>query len=253
MVAKPTIDALMRAYLVEDPHRRRTRRDGGIPASLDLFRAALEGYGYQYLNRAESAQWDADQDDDIDADDDAALEDPPAGELGPPGPFCRMLGVRPMLAYLDEFFDDFMIRKVAFGADAVAIVIDDVRGFLAWLGEHGHVSVARARSALARAARAADEVPAADRLSSLLYKEGQRVDETVGRTGPDMEVIEDFLVVDRVAPGRIWLIGVDGPLKVPEAASRIARPGWTINLVIGRVDGVWRVLEVGNAYPRTIA
>ena len=66
-------------------------------------------------------------------------------------------------------------------------------------------------------------------------------------------MIEDFLVVDRVAPGRIWLIGVDGPLKVPETASRIARPGWTINLVIGRVGGVWRVLEVGNVYPRTIA
>ena len=65
--------------------------------------------------------------------------------------------------------------------------------------------------------------------------------------------MEDFLVIERVAPGRIWFLDGVGPIKVPEAASAVARPGWTINLVLGRRGAAWDVLEVGNVYPETLA
>jgi len=65
--------------------------------------------------------------------------------------------------------------------------------------------------------------------------------------------VEDFLVIERVAPGRIWFLDGVGPIKVPEAASAVARPGWTINLVLGRRGSGWEVLEVGNVYPETLA
>jgi hypothetical protein len=72
--------------------------------------------------------------------------------------------------------------------------------------------------------------------------------------GPDFdEIVEDFLVIERVAPGRIWFLDGVGPIKVPEAASAVARPGWTINLVLGRRGSGWEVLEVGNVYPETLA
>ena len=54
-------------------------------------------------------------------------------------------------------------------------------------------------------------------------------------------------------PPRLWFIGGIGPVKVPEAASAVARPGWTINLVLGRHGTTWDVLEVGNVYPETLA
>lgn len=97
-----------------------------------------------------------------------------------------------------------------------------------------------------------DEVPAAERLSHVLYEACGRNAAIADNVG-DGEIIDDYLVVERVAPGRLWLIGVDGALKVPEAASRLARPGWTINLVIQREGDLWRLLEVGNVYPRTLA
>lgn len=255
--ARHSIDALMREYLAALPDRRRRRDDGGVTDSLQLLQHALEGYGYQYLSRADGARYEAARDEAelSDALRQRVASDPgseAADELQPAAPFCRMFGVALLVKYLDEFLDDFMIRKVLFTSEMVEATINDVRGFLAWLGEHGHLTAGQTRTALGRIARGADEVPAADRLSSLLYEEGRRSEAQADRFR-DAEIIEDFLVVERVAPGRIWLIGVDGPLKVPEAASRLARPGWTINLVIGRDGEVWRVLEVGNVYPRTLA
>jgi hypothetical protein len=41
----------------------------------------------------------------------------------------------------------------------------------------------------------------------------------------------------------------DRPVKVPKAASDIAQPGWSINIVLGRANETWHVVEVGNVYP----
>ena len=38
-----------------------------------------------------------------------------------------------------------------------------------------------------------------------------------------------------------------------EGTSALARPGWTINLVLGKRGDLWDVLEVGNVYPETLA
>lgn len=257
----PSIDALMREYLASLPGQKRRRRDGGPVDSLQLFQHALEGYGYQYLSRADSDRYFLARDeqelaDAIEPFDEAGagVDDDRSGpnELEPPGAFCRLFGVGPMLKYLDEFLDYFMIRKVLFPEDLVVSTIADVNGFFTWLSDNRHLTRTQTRASLGRLARAIDEVPTAERLSRILYEESRRSEALADRLR-DSEIVEDFLVVERVAPGRIWLIGVDGPLKVPEAASRLARPGWTINLVIGRIDDVWRVLEVGNVYPETLA
>lgn len=259
MKARPSIDALMREYLTTHSNRRRRGAHGGVTDSLQLLQYALEGYGYQYLSRADSERYFAarDKEESEEAVEAAEDQDEPDltletnNKLQPAGPFCRMFGVGPLVKYLDEFLDDFMIRKVAFPVEMVEATIHDVRDFVAWLADHGHLTAAQTRATLGRVARAADEIPAAERLSRLLHKEGRR-SEALADHLRGTEIIEDFLVVERVAPGRIWLVGVDGPLKIPEAASRLARPGWTINLVIGRDGDVWRVLEVGNVYPRTL-
>ena len=67
------------------------------------------------------------------------------------------------------------------------------------------------------------------------------------------EVVDDYLVIERVAPGRIWFLGGVGPITVPEAASAVARPGWTVSIAIGRRGADWDVLEVGSVYPETLA
>lgn len=255
--APSPIDSLMREYLSASPVRRRRGASSGATDSLQLLQHALEGYGYQYLSRADSVRYFAARDEEelstaVRRLRETDPESETADELQRAGPFCRMFGVGPLIRYLDEFLNDFMIRKVMFTAEMVEATINDVRDFVVWLGERGHITAAQTRASLGRIARAADEVPAAERLSHILYEEVRRSEALADRLR-GTEIIEDFLIVARVAPGRIWLIGVDGPLKVPEAASRLARPGWTINLVIGRDGDLWRVLEVGNVYPQTLA
>jgi hypothetical protein len=52
-----------------------------------------------------------------------------------------------------------------------------------------------------------------------------------------------------VEPGALWFEGEIGPVPVTKAASGVAQPGWSINIVLGRANKIWHVVEVGNVYP----
>ena len=69
------------------------------------------------------------------------------------------------------------------------------------------------------------------------------------QTLDDDDYVEDYLMIDRVEPGALWFEGEIGPVSVPKAASDIAQPGWSINIVLGRTNKTWHVVEVGNVYP----
>jgi hypothetical protein len=229
-----SIDTLMEAYLAQLAGGRRRAREVG--QSLELLRHGLDGYGYQHLSRADREHWSA------------AFND------GDETCFSRMFGAREVARYLDEFLGYFLIRKVLMSEDEVARTVEDVHGFIEWLAAERELTPAAARRALGRIATASADLPVAERLARLLH-EIARANEAKARRGaiPEPEeVVEDYLVIERVAPGRIWFLDGVGPIKVPEAASAIARPGWTVNLVLGRRGAAWDVLEVGNVYPETL-
>ncbi len=50
-------------------------------------------------------------------------------------------------------------------------------------------------------------------------------------------------------PRKIYFDGVEGFLAVPEEASSLAEVGWSVNIVLARLAGRWRVVEVDNVYP----
>ena len=225
----------MDAYLAQLAGGKRRAREVG--ESLELLRHGLDGYAYQHLARADRDRWSA------------AFDD------GDETCFSRMFGAREVARYLDEFLGYFLIRKVLMPEDEVARTVEDVRGFIEWLAVERELTPAGARKALGRIATASADLPAAERLGRLLH-EIARANEAKARRGaiPELdEVVEDFLVISRVAPGRIWFLDGVGPIKVPEAASAVARPSWAINLVLGRRGTAWEVLEVGNVYPETLA
>jgi hypothetical protein len=166
-----------------------------------------------------------------------------------------MFGARELVKYLDEVLGYFLIRKVLMPEEEVARTVEDVRGFVEWLAAERKLKPVAARKALGAIATASVDLPAAERLGRLLH-EIARAGDAKSRRGviPEFdEIVDDFLVIERVAPGRIWFLDGIGPIKVPEAASAVARPGWTINLVLGRRGTAWDVLEVGNVYPETLA
>ena len=53
--------------------------------------------------------------------------------------------------------------------------------------------------------------------------------------------------IDRVEPGSIWFEGT-GPVNVAKAATDLAQPGWSVNVVLARLGGSWHIVEVGNVY-----
>jgi hypothetical protein len=230
-----TIDELIQRYLSEvrssAAARERAKR------ALELLRVGLDGYGYQNLNKADMARWSA-----------AFNED------GDEQAFCRMFGASYVVKYLDEFLGYFLIRKVMLSENGVAETVEGVRSFVGWLGERGEIAPAAARRSLGRLAGASVDLPAAERLGRLLYEIARKnADRSPGQVVPSFdEIVEDTLVIERVAPGRLWFLDGVGPIKVPEAASALARPGWTINLVLRRRGKTWEVLEVGNVYPETL-
>jgi hypothetical protein len=230
-----SIEALMDAYLVQLAGGKRRARE--VDQSLQLLRHGLDGYGYQHLSRADHDRWYA------------AFND------GEEDAFCRMFGAREIAKYLDEFLGYFLIRKVLMPEDEVARTVEDARGFVEWLAAEHELTPAAARKALGGIATASVDLPAAERLGRLLHEIARANAEPPRRAaGLEFdEIVEDFLVIERVAPGRIWFLDGIGPIKVPEAASAVARPGWTINLVLGRRGAAWDVLEVGNVYPETLA
>lgn len=238
-----TLEDLFAAYLgstAADPGASGPGSKKGPPRfrpdaeqSIDLLRSALNGYGYQYLNAREGRRYQRTYDD------------------GDEGALCRLFGVTVLLAYLDEYFDDFLIRKVLFRVEDLEATIAETGRFIDWLATEGHLTPSAAARARRRVAEAADEIPAAERLSHALHLEAKRVPVLSGALR-DAETVEDYLIVRRVSPGKLWFWDLRGPLEVPAEVSALARPGWSINLVLAKVNGRWHILEVGNVYPRVI-
>ena len=56
-------------------------------------------------------------------------------------------------------------------------------------------------------------------------------------------------MIEKVSPGVLWFEGGVGPVKVPAAASKLAQPGWSVNITLARIKGRWQIVEVGNVYP----
>jgi hypothetical protein len=137
----------------------------------------------------------------------------------------------------------------------VAETVAEVRSLLAWVADRGDITPTAARRSVGLLAGPSVDLPAAERLRRLFYEMARKhVDAQPGGPVPTFdEIVEDFLVLGRVAPGRLWLLDGVGPLKVPEAASALARPAWTVNLVLGRSGDTGEVLEAGNVYPETLA
>lgn len=227
----PTIDTALDEFLAA---RREQLRPGALQDcedALELLRDSLNGYAYDSLTGEERRRWQ----EAFDADDEAA--------------FSRLFGPDKLLDHLGEFFGYFMVRKVmvdrAFLHSTGATVADLAR----WLGGREYVDASAVGEAVKRAEAAAGDLPRADRLGSMLYD----IARSAGPVDPDSlaeeDYVEDFLEITRIEPGALWFSGDIGPVPVPAEAAQFAEVGWSVNIVLARTEGAWRVIEVGNVYP----
>jgi hypothetical protein len=142
-----------------------------------------------------------------------------------------------------------MIRKVMPSEDLLRASGTVTKKLAKWLHERGYISADEQADAVERGDEAARELPRADRLGSLLHEVMEKMPPFDADEIPEQDWIEDFLTIERVEPGKLWFEKGIGPLRVPKKASDLAEVGWGVNIVLAKLRGEWRIVELGFVYP----
>lgn len=226
----PTIDEALTAFLAEREGVRRPKAFGTYVEIIDLLKHSLNGYAYTSLNPFERRRWEQ------------------AFEAGDEEAFTKLFGPEKIPEHLGEFLGSFMIHKVIGPLALTAAAGPVTKDLVHWLGEQGWIDADAVTSAAERAAAATRDLPRAERLGRLLGEQALRTD--IDPTAlAEADYVEDFLTIEQVEPTALWFAGGIGPVPVSAAAAKLAQPGWSANIVLGRKAGRWHVLEVGHVYP----
>ncbi len=195
-----------------------------------LLRYSLNGYAYQSLDTVDAKRFEE------------------AYHAGDEEAFCHLFGPEHILGHLGEFLNYFMARKVMGSLEVLRSAGTVTKKLATWLDEQGYVSDDERELAVGQVAHAARNLPRAERLARLLYNQSRAApDFDPGALGKG-DLVEDFLVIERVAPGALYFAGGIGPLAVSEQASALAEVGWGVSITLARITGTWWVAEVGNVY-----
>jgi hypothetical protein len=141
-----------------------------------------------------------------------------------------------------------MVSKVIVGADTLLASGTVMKKLAKWLVDQEYVTSDDADLAIEQGSDAARDLPAAEKLSVILY------DLTAGRHAPRDSDVEGRFSITKVEPGRIWLQDEDdgenyGPILLSEKATKLCRVGWIISGAV-RKSGNRRVLvEAFKVYP----
>ena len=227
--SSPTIDEVLREYLAEEEKRLAPRTFGRYEEVIWLLKDSLNSYGPNSLDDDERGRWEAAYEADLEA-------------------FVHLFGPEKIAGNLGEFLDYFMIRKVMAGEDLMRSAGTVTKKLSKWLRRQGYLDADTAAVAVDRGTDAARDLPKAARLSRLLYEGSARGSIDVHALAED-DYEEDYLTIEKIEPGFLWFDRGIGPVEVLPEASEIAEEGWSVSLVLGRVDGIWHVIEAGNVYP----
>lgn len=229
--AAPTIDEVLDAFLAEQRERLGARTLRRYEDIVELLRHSLNGYAYDTLDPPERARWEA------------------AFEAGDEEAFCRLFGPHELVDHLGSFLGYFMVRKVIAGDDLLRAAGTVTKRLAGWLNDRGLISDDQRHDAADRGAAASRDLPAADRLGYLLHEQMQQTPRFDPEDVPEEHYVEDHLIIERVEPGEIWFEDGIGPIAVPHEASRLAQPGWGVNITLVMLQGRWHILELGFVYP----
>lgn len=229
--AVPSIDEVLDEFLAAQRERLAASTYARYEDIVDLLRRCLNGYGYQSLTGAEAQAWQA------------------AFDAGDEEAFTQVCGPERIVENYGEFLGYFMVRKVAASKQQLKDAGTVTKRLARWLAEQGYVDTDDAELARDRAADAGRELPRADELGHQLFLHAQRT-RLPGHPNdiPDEDWVEDHLPITRAEEGRLWF-GDIGPVGVPAAASDLAEVGWHVTVVLARLDGAWRLVQVGAVYP----
>lgn len=226
-----TIDQVLDAFLEDRASRLSARTMRNYGDVVDLLRHSLNGYGPNGLDATDHRRWEK------------------AFDAGNEEAFCHLFGPERILENLGEFLGYFMVRKVWASQELLASAGTVTKKLATWLYEQGYVSDDEREIAVDRGADAARDLPRAERLASLLYDQSRAAPDFDPDVLGKADLVEDYLVIERIEPGALYFAGGIGPLAVSEQASALSEVGWGVNITLVRIGSTWWVVEVGNVYP----
>ena len=201
-------------------------------AAIDLFRTFIEDFGPGYLT----------------GDAERVYERAMMG--GVARPYASSTDASAVPDLLPEFLNEYLVSAFEGEPEDAHAVATTMGRLVVWLADEGVIDGRAAKAAAGVCRRAADQLPRAMVLGTLLDRQADRVD-------PSLEfdpahVVDGLLRIDRVQPGMLWFADGVGPVPIGEAASRVAQAGWWVEIIVAAKGGFWHVLEVGSVYPERI-
>ncbi len=224
-----TIDTVLEAFLDDQQSRVSARTMRNYADVIVLLRHSLNGYAYQSLEETDMGRFQE------------------ALNAGDYEAFCRLFGPEHITEHFGEFFGYFMVKKVLASQELLRSSATVAKKLATWLYEHGYVSTEERDLGLDWA-RAARDLPRAEHLANLLYRQCSKAPVFNLNAIDSGDIIEDRLMIERVEPGALYFAGGIGPLAVSEEASALAKIGWEVYLTLARIAGTWWAIEVGNVY-----
>ncbi len=216
-------EALDRFVIVDGTDDRR---------AIDMFRTFVEDFGPGYLaNDAEPS-----------------YERAMIG--GVPRPLASTADATLIPILLPEFLNDFLVATFEGEPEDAHRIAETMGRLVGYMAQDGLIDSRTVRVAGGVVRRAADQLPRAMVLGTLLARQADGVDRSVGFD--PASVVDGILRIDRVQPGMLWFSGGIGPVPIGEAAGRVAQVGWWVDIIVAPRGGFWYVLEVGSVFPERI-
>jgi hypothetical protein len=229
---KPTISEVLAEYLRAEKSRLAPKTYARYADVIGLFTHSLNGYAASSLSQFDRARFDKH----FDAEGEQHRE------------FCDFFGPEHIIENVGEFLNYFMVSKVIVGADTLRASGTVMKKLAKWLVEHEYVKSDDADVAIEKGSDAARDLPAAEKLSTLLY------DLTAGRLEPRDSDIEGRFSITNVEPDRIWLQDEDdgenyGPILLTEKVTKLCRVGWIISGALRKSGNRCVLVEAFQVYP----
>ena len=229
---KPTISDVLAEYLRAEKSRLAPKTYARYANVIGLFTHSLNSYAANSLSQFERARFDK-------------LFNAEAEQRRE---FCDILGPEHILENVGEFLNYFMVSKVIVGADTLRASGTVMKKLTKWLVKHEYVRTDDAALAIEQGSDAARDLPAAEKLSAILY------DLTAGRHVPRDSDIEGRFSITKIEPGRIWLQDEDdgenyGPILLTEKATKLCRVGWIVSGAVRKSGNRCLLVEAFQVYP----
>ncbi len=237
--ANPNIEQVLDEFLADQRKRLKPRTLSRYEDIVALLQHCLDGYGHQYLSKAEQVLYDKR----YNAEGEEHRE------------FCKLFGPEKILDGLSEFLGYFMIRKVMGGQELMQAAGTVTKKLSKWLAEKGYISSSQGQMGIEEGADAARDLPGAERAARILYEAAQNLFHNPNGLNDEDYLDFDHYTIARIEPGKLWfdLFRKDkrllGPVHVPKKAAELLKEGWAIGCAPARIRTRWYIVEVGNVYP----